>query len=331
MPAISIVIPNFNGAAFIVDSLFAVEQAADNYQDDVEILVVDDASSDDSVESIARDCPRVRLLVREINGGFAEAVHSGVAAAKHDLIILLNSDVRPTADFIAPLVRTLEQPNVFSVSPLIRDEHGKLLDCSRTLIRLRHGMIKKIGPRVSEPSSGQESPPQLSLYASGGSMAFRRSLFDQLGGFLPCFKPFGKEDMDLGMRAWRRGWQTYLDPQSVIVHDRSTRTIKRHFSPGYIKTRQRKNHYLLNWIHLPVRYLVMAHLPRLLAEVLWGSLRLNFTYVLGLGLALRHLSEVLHARARLSKTPGHLSLRQVIDALAPDAYGAVPRGRTNRR
>lgn len=308
---VTILIPNYNGEKFISESLLAVQKSAQNYNGDVEILVVDDASTDNSRKIISSRHPKVKIYKHKVNKGFAEAVHTGVLKSTYEYIILLNSDVRPEPNFIFPLIQTLKKESVFSVSPLIINETGRRLPNSRILATIRHGSIKKIkDPKFVELLAA--GMPKKTLYASGGSMAFNRKKFLFLDGFNPCFKPFGAEDTDLGIRAWRHGWMNLVEPASVIVHDSSQGTIKNEFNINYRKIQQRKNRYLLNWIHLSIKDLFVFHVPAIIIEVLWRSIKLDTTCVLGLKEAIKRIHYVVKARKKLSTKTYPLKLKKVL-------------------
>ena len=104
---VSIIIPNYNGEPILGDTLSSVEAAVHAYPGNSEIIVVDDASQDGSIQLITGNYPEIRVVRHHENKGFAEAVHSGVNASIYEIVILLNSDVRPHSDFIEPLVKEL--------------------------------------------------------------------------------------------------------------------------------------------------------------------------------------------------------------------------------
>ena len=88
----SIIIPNYNGEELLQKNLPSVISESINFHNECEIIVVDDASTDNSVQILQEKYPTVKLIQHEINKGFAEGIHSGVAAANHELVFLLNSD-----------------------------------------------------------------------------------------------------------------------------------------------------------------------------------------------------------------------------------------------
>jgi GT2 family glycosyltransferase len=296
---VSIVIPNYNGEQILPRALASVNAAAGAYPGQAEIIVVDDASQDNSVEFIVHSFPDIRLVRHETNKGFAEAVHSGVNAALHPIILLLNSDVYPERGFVAPLVQWFSRDDTFSVSPLILDPQGSPARISWNLVSLIRGEIRSRNWDLSNAMKRhQEGEPLKSLFASGGSAAIRKDMFLQLNGFLSVYQPFYYEDRDLGTRAWQRGWKTYFEPRSRVVHDHSS-TIKRFFSVKKTKIIRKRNRLFYLWLHLSKRRLILSHIPWIFVRLISRMLRLEGVYALALVSALMRVTEI----ARLRATP----------------------------
>jgi GT2 family glycosyltransferase len=179
---VSIIIPNFNGALILENNLPSVAAAARAYDAEVEIIVVDDASSDQSVAMVKEKFPQVTLIRHDDNRGFAETVHSGVDAAVHDILVFLNSDVRPHTDFMAPLIRTLMgRQDIFSVSPLVYDPEGRLQNVSWNLYTFVRGTVKSTEWDLSTVQDRIAAGRRLkSLFASGGSVALKKAMLLEL-------------------------------------------------------------------------------------------------------------------------------------------------------
>lgn len=310
--SVSIVIPNFNGEAIIGPTLDAVRAAAQTYGGPCEVVVVDDASTDRSVEVIRGQHPQVVLVRRETNGGFAEAIHSGVAMASHEVLILLNSDVAPMPDFIEPLVAPLADQGVFATSPLVLDAAGRPEFVSWTRYTLAGG---KLRPRAWTLETVRHcraaGRPLNALYASGGSMAVRRDRFLALGGFLPIYKPFYSEDTDLGTRAWMRGWATRFVPESQVVHA-SGGTIGRLFKARQVRATRIRNQLIYLALYSAPSDLFLTHLPRILLRTLTRLARLDTTMLLGLGKALALGGEIRRTRARIQASQPFKTLDRVL-------------------
>jgi GT2 family glycosyltransferase len=310
---VSIIIPNFNGASILETNLPTVLAAARAYEGDVEIVVVDDASSDQSVVVVTEKFPQVNLVRHDINRGFAETVHSGVHAAAHEILVFLNSDVRPHADFLMPLVETLTvSRDVFSVSPLVYDPEGRLQNVSWNRYKMVRGTIKSTLWDLNTVRECQNNGRQLkSLFASGGSIALKKEMFNRLGGFLPLYKPFYLEDTDLCTRAWMRGWRTLFDPRSKVVHDH-VGTIKRFFRAKKIRTIRTRNRFLYLWLYCSRHRLILSHVPWTAFRLLLRLLRLDLTFPIALMQGLVHLRSVKTLRSEMKQSRPYKPLHQLL-------------------
>lgn len=310
---VSIVIPNYNGENLIRQNMDSVIEATNAYPAKSEIIVVDDASQDDSIKVLVENFPDIKIVRHEINKGFAEAVHSGVKSSLYSIIILLNTDVIPGRNFISPLIHYFDREDTFAVSPLIRNEKGKSMRVSWNLVKIVRGELRRKDWDLDDALELAGQGKKLkSLYASGGSVAIRKQMFEQLGGFLPIYKPFYSEDKDLCTRAWKRGWATYFEPSSTVIHAHKG-SINLFFSHKRIKTIRRRNRFLYLWCHLSTNKLILSHLPWILYRFPMRILRFDMVYPLALFKALRQLGEIVKLRDQLRSNNGLISLEEIIE------------------
>jgi GT2 family glycosyltransferase/glycosyltransferase involved in cell wall biosynthesis len=240
--AASIVIPNWNGRDLLEKYLPSVIGAAE-FSHDNEIIVVDNGSTDGSAEFVRDRFPQVRLIALSDNLGFGGGSNAGIRAARHDIVVLLNTDMRVERDFLAPLLNGFSDEKVFAVacqifftdSNKLREETGLTQGWwQQGALRVRH----RIDPAIRDVYP--------CFYGGGGSCAFDRRKFLELGGFDPLLAPFYLEDTDLGYLAWKRGWKVLYQPRSVVYHEHRG-TIGKRFSGEYIQSVLKKNFLLFTW------------------------------------------------------------------------------------
>jgi O-antigen biosynthesis protein len=295
----SIVIPNWNGKELLEKYLPSVVKAMEA-RPGSEAIVVDNGSTDGSAEFVADKFPQVKLLRLNQNLGFGGGSNAGVKEARHDIVVLLNSDMRVEADFLAPLLDGFADPDVFAVAcqiffsdpARIREETG-----------LTEGWWQQGALRVRHRADDRVNELFPCFYGGGGSCAFDREKFLELGGFDSLYEPFYLEDTDLGYRAWKRGWKVLYQPASVVYHEHRG-TIGRMFHGEHIQAVLKKNYILFTWKNIHDFRMLVSHFFFTWANAtlswLFGDSpeRANFASVVRAGRALPH---TLAARARARK------------------------------
>lgn len=235
---VSIVIPNRNGARLLQKNLPSVMAAAGGH----EVIVVDDASTDDSLVVLQKEFPKVRVVKKDKHEGFASTVNVGVAAASGDVVVLLNTDVRPEKNFLPPLLKYFDDGNVFAVGCMDKSvEEGNVILRGRGAARWEKGTYVHSRGEVNRTDTA---------WVTAGSGAFRKPLWVKLGGMDPIFNPFYWEDIDLSYRAVKAGYNIFFEPKSVVLHEHEEGTIKRDYSPFQVKTVAYRNQFLFVWKNL---------------------------------------------------------------------------------
>ena len=214
---IDIIIPNYNGMAYLSTCLDALRQQT---RRDFVVTVVDDGSTDGSVALLAREYPEVRVLALRENNGFVQAVNAGIAATSGDYVVLLNNDTEVTLGWLAALVGALEAQSEYSfaASKLLlfdqRDTFHSAGDGYRS-----DGVPFSRG--VWQRDTGQFEHQEAVFGPCAGAAAYRRSVLDELADDGQVFdQDLGMycEDVDLNLRAWRRGLRTVYVPEAVVYH-----------------------------------------------------------------------------------------------------------------
>ncbi len=240
--AASVVIPNWNGRDLLAKYIPPlIEALAGNSHN--EIVVVDNGSEDGSAEFLRENFPQVRVVELIKNLGFGGGSNAGFREARNDIVVLLNSDMRVDRGFLAPLLAGFTDDKVFAVSCQIflsdpakrREETG-----------LTEGWWEDGCLRVSHREDSEIDRLYPCFYGGGGSCAFDRRKFLELGGFDELLAPFYLEDTDMGYQAWKRGWKVLYQPASKVWHEHRG-TIGRKFSQEYINAVLKKNFLLFVW------------------------------------------------------------------------------------
>src|SRR5580693_9156554 len=212
--AASLVIPNWNGKD-LLERFLSSWMAAIAHHPGSEVIVVDNGSTDGSAEWIRANYPAVRLLALPKNLGFGGGSNAGFHAAKNDIVVLLNSDMRVEPDFLAPLLDAFTDESVFAVACQIffSDPNKLREETGLTQSWWENGSI-----RVRHRDDPAIQVPYPCAYGGGGSCAFDRRKFLELGGFDELLAPFYMEDTDVGYLAWKRGWKVLYQPASKVHH-----------------------------------------------------------------------------------------------------------------
>jgi GT2 family glycosyltransferase len=229
------------------------------------IVVVDDASSDGTMDYVRERYPRVRVLRLERNRGFTEAVMAGIAASDTPLFALINTDVEVRPGFLAAILPHFDRAKTFAVCSRIELPGGSQMET---------GNVAPAFSGILEPYHVPPTEGGPILYAGGASSIYHRARYGALGGFETAYRPFYWEDIELGYRAWRRGWHSVFEPTASVWHQRRAAIGKR-FGDAYANETFLKNGLLFVWKNVRDRGLLARHAgyvcARLVSEILRGE------------------------------------------------------------
>jgi GT2 family glycosyltransferase len=210
---VSVVVPNYNGAAFLSDCLESVRKQT---YEPLEAIVVDDGSTDRSLDLVATSYPEMRLIALQQNGGFAHAANTGITAAHGEIIALLNNDASADPRWVEELVAALgRHPQAGSAaSKILLFDPPNTINSVGDVLR-RDGMPGNRG--VWETDHGQYDEEVEVFSASGAALAYRRSMLAEVGTFDEQFFMYC-EDVDLALRAQLAGHRCIYAPRAVVRH-----------------------------------------------------------------------------------------------------------------
>jgi len=239
-PEVSIVIPVFNQIKFTVECLAALSKHRHSCKTSFEVLVADDASTDDTSWLLA-DVKGVRLIRSEDNQGFLKNVNNAVQFARGDFLVILNNDVQVTDRWLDPIIATLRDPTVGAVSPKLLFPNGRLQEAGA---RLHADASAQMIGLFDDPTLPRYSYSRNVDYVSGACLGLRKSIFEKLGGFDVRFAPAYCEDADLCLRLREKGLRVCYVADSVVYHHLS---VSSNASPDDFKMRQiRRNQHKLS-------------------------------------------------------------------------------------
>lgn len=248
---VSLVITCWNGKKLLEKNLPFVIQASRNPDNKIkEIIVVDDASADDSVRFLKSSFPEVKVVTHDRNYGYAVTCNTGIKEAKNDLVVIFNLDVVPEVDFLKFALPHFKDKNVFAVS--FNEGNfgpGKLVWKNGFLEIQKTNVFKKT---------------VLTDWPSGGSSVFRKKIWEQLNGMDRIFLPFYFEDIDLGLRARKAGFKCLWEPKAKVRHEHEATINEKSFDKSFIDFIKQRNHLFLTWKNLYSPKLILSHFLNLL-------------------------------------------------------------------
>lgn len=217
--SISIVIPTYNGAKLVETCLRGLYETLPRHLQ-VETIVVDDGSTDDTEDVVSRwraEGLNATLVRTPSNSGFVDACNFGAASSSGDVIVFLNNDTIPLPGWLTPLVDTLvDDPSVGAVGGRLLYPDGRLQEAGGIIFN--DGSGANFGKGHDDPDMPLFTYRRDVHYCSGALLAVRRSNFERLGGFDAEYRPCYYEDTDLCFRLRDAGLRTVYQPASTIVH-----------------------------------------------------------------------------------------------------------------
>jgi O-antigen biosynthesis protein len=269
-PVLSVVIPTYNGRKLLETCLASIARCRPRGID-VEVIVSDDASTDDTWDWVFATHPEVKIIHREVNGGFVAAANAGIAAARGVVIQLLNNDTEVTPGWVEAGLAPFADPTVGSVAPLVlvRSDPSRVDSAGDSYSFV--GWPCKRGHGESA-SAWQRRPPDKVFGASGSSAFYRASALRRVGVYDPSFGSY-YEDVDLAFRLRWAGYSCVYAPSCRIYHEVSASYD--HGKPA-LQRRMSRNAEILFWSNLPRGWLTAAVVPHLgftLVQGIWRLLR----------------------------------------------------------
>ncbi|MCR4806976.1 MAG: glycosyltransferase family 2 protein [Lachnospiraceae bacterium] len=256
---LSVVIPNYNGEEYLRDCLEALSKQT---MSDFDIIIVDNGSTDRSLDTAREVCPDAVIIMLDRNYGFSRAVNEGIRASDAPYVILLNNDTKVLPDFVSELYNAIRSDEkIFSVSskmiqmkaPDLMDSAGDMYCCL--------GWAFARGKDRKETLYNERTRI---FSACAGAAIYRKKIFEEIGYFDEAHFAY-LEDVDVGYRAMICGYRNIYEPAAVVHHLGSGMSGSR-YNKFKISLSSRNNVYLA-YKNMPLLQLVI-NLPFLIAGYL---------------------------------------------------------------
>jgi GT2 family glycosyltransferase len=248
---LSVVVPTWNGRDELARCLAALEAQT---LSDLEIVVVDNGSTDGTVDHVRRHHPRARVVALARNTGFTGAANAGIEASRGEFVALLNNDAIAEPRWAEELLAAMDHADV-AAALILRHDDPEIVD-SRGEALSRWGLPYRSGRGERADALDANGYPAI-FAASGGACIYRRATLDAVGRFDERYFAY-LEDLDLGFRARLAGHRIVLAPRARVLHkDGATAAAMGHFRLHQLI----RNSHLLIWKNLPAVSLAKT-LPR---------------------------------------------------------------------
>ena len=205
LPKVSVIIVNYNGKELLekcLESLFKVDY------DNFEVIIVDNNSTDDSIDFLTKNYPSVIILKLDSNKGFAEPNNAAAKITNGDYLLFLNNDTIVTPNFISEMIKVIKNDKKIAICQSLLLKSDSSIDSSGDF-------IDELGVCFNSKSTATKI--QKIFSARGASMLIEKKIFDLIGGFdEKFFATF--EDVDLGWRSWILGYSSVIVPKSIVYH-----------------------------------------------------------------------------------------------------------------
>jgi GT2 family glycosyltransferase len=262
--SVTIQILNWDGRHLLEEFLPSVIAAAAGQK----VVVVDNGSSDGSVELLRERFPGVGVVTLNRNHGFSIGNNLGIARIQSDVVILINNDMAVDEGFLQPLLAPFSDPAVFAVASRVSvpDPAKAHHESGKTHGKFEAGLFYLWHDPVETPDRSAESARTMPVFwAGGGACAIDRRKFEAVGGFDRLYHPFYVEDVDLSYQAWKRGWKSLMAPGSRVLHKHRGTSGPR-FGDDFVNNTTRRNLFLLVWKNVTDPGMIFEHvlqLPRI--------------------------------------------------------------------
>ena len=233
-PGISVVIPSRTGRTLLESHLPAIAAQSPD-----QIVIVDNGSTDDTAAWLRASYPAVEVVYSEAPLSFARAINRGLAKVRHTHVCLLNNDMQVEPGFFAALQRPFDEiPDLFCTTAQIHFPPGQRREETGKTVFFQ-ASPEDFPVRCDIPLHGEDQ--SWVLYGSGGCSLYDTEKLAALGNVDEIYEPAYVEDMDLGYRAWQRGWPSIYAAPAAVEH-RHRATTSRYYTEAQLEEILERNY-----------------------------------------------------------------------------------------
>lgn len=255
MAEVTVVIPNYNGMAYLENCIVSLKKQ--KYQD-YDIIVVDNGSEDGSAEIPVLEDPQIRVIRLTRNFGFSRAANEGITASKTPFILLLNNDTEVEGEFVAQMLSAIKKDErIFSVASkmLQLKDKDKIDGAGDLYCALGWGFARGKGKKSTRYDKNCEI-----FSACAGAAIYRKKILDEIGYFDEFHFAY-LEDLDIGYRAKIMGYKNVYEKDAIVYHVGSGYSGSR-YNEFKIRLSSRNNVYII-YKNMPLLQVIL-NLPLLM-------------------------------------------------------------------
>lgn len=259
----SIAILNFNGENYLKQFLPSVIANSHGH----EVIIIDNASTDNSRLLLKDEFPSVRTIYLDVNLGFSGGYNEGIKQIDSEFVVLLNSDVEVSTNWLNPIIESMElEPNIAACQPKILDYNRKRHfeyagACGGFIDTLGYPFCRGRIFQTLEEDLGQYNNSQEVFWASGACLVVRKDAYQKVGGLEADFFAH-MEEIDLCWRFWNNGYKVAVNSEAKVYHVGGGTLANGHPRKTYLNFRNGlflliKNESVKNLLwKIPVRFLL---------------------------------------------------------------------------
>lgn len=302
---VDIAILNYNGKALLEECLPSIIDAAKLSSHSVTVTVLDNCSTDDSINFLKQTFPSVKIYLAKENKVYC-SYNEFFKAIDDDIVLILNSDIKVNRNFLDPLIDNFKDKDVFFVSSRMYFFDGKTYQGDKSKAIIRYGVIC-----ADTRFKGYEnSIMEKGFSFSTGNGAFDRKKFLELGGFDELYLPGRYEDVDFCFRGWKTGFKGIYEPKSIVYH-KGYASFKVTYSDKEIQKTVFRNSLLFMWKNINDKTILFKMHFWLLPRLLLFVFTFRFYFIEGFLEALSRIKKN-SINSRHSKANFKLTDRQVL-------------------